>query len=89
MGKIIETQGMTLEYPMDNDSLLLWKVLKRTLNINKIFDIIDAEYPNTTKSKPMYEHIVTYSRRLTTVEGTSKVTATKTEKMRWIIPERN
>eukprot|EP01126_Amoeba_proteus_P007487 TRINITY_DN12699_c0_g1_i6.p1 TRINITY_DN12699_c0_g1~~TRINITY_DN12699_c0_g1_i6.p1 ORF type:complete len:723 (-),score=193.66 TRINITY_DN12699_c0_g1_i6:206-2167(-) len=36
---------------VDNDSLLLWKVLSRTLDMKKLFDIIEAEYPETKPGK--------------------------------------
>eukprot|EP01126_Amoeba_proteus_P042063 TRINITY_DN4558_c0_g1_i9.p1 TRINITY_DN4558_c0_g1~~TRINITY_DN4558_c0_g1_i9.p1 ORF type:complete len:221 (-),score=41.17 TRINITY_DN4558_c0_g1_i9:248-910(-) len=55
LGKVLSldsTADLKSHTNVDNDSLLLWKVGKSILDVRKLFDIIDDEYPvNHTRKK--------------------------------------
>lgn len=51
--KSSQTNEVSWDNTMDHRTLLLWKVLKRTLDMHKIFDIIEEEYPLPHKPPKM------------------------------------
>jgi hypothetical protein len=47
-----QTTSEKVEQQMDHDTLLLEKIWRGILNVEKIFQIIEAEYPSTSGKKP-------------------------------------